>query len=131
MMQNCFMQKQIKLGKQPKFYKEPTDAEIESGGRTAAEIKARTHARIIGSRVLSVTVAASIGTAITTQEILSEGNISIINIIGNFGIPILINTAAELKTERQLRHMGQELIRVLSMLEDANETITSGTSELS
>jgi hypothetical protein len=121
------VKKQIYFGKRPKFYKDPTDAEIEAEGRLTAEIKARTRARVIGSRVLSATVAVSIGTAITTQELLTGSNINIINVLGNFGIPILINTAAELKTEGQLRHMGQELIRVLPALEELNSTKNSST----
>jgi hypothetical protein len=127
MMQNYFMQKQIKLGKRPKFYKEPKEAEIEAEGRTAAEIKARTRARIIGSRVLSATIAVSIGTAVTTQELWSRGDISIIDLLGNFGFPIIFNAVAEFKIEGQLRRMGQELIRVLPALDEENVAENSST----
>jgi len=107
------MRKQPEFGKRPRFYKKPTEYEIESVGVTAAEIRARTRARIIGSRVLSVAVATTVGTAITVADSLSGVKLSVPDIIVNFGIPAAINTAAQLKTENQLRHMGEEIIRVL------------------
>lgn len=87
--------------------------EIELEGRVTAEIRARTRARIIGSRVLSAATATTMGTALTVADGLSVEKLSVPEIIVNFGIPTAINTAAQIKTEHQLRHMGEELIRVL------------------
>ncbi len=106
------MIKQTRLEK-PRFYREPSESDIESMGVLAAEINARTRARIVGSRAISATVAIGTGTAITAYELLWGGDIEIVNLLGYFGSPILINTVAELKIEGQLRHMGEELIRIL------------------
>jgi hypothetical protein len=99
--------------KHPRFYKKPSESEIESEGKLTAEIMARTRARIIGSRVLSAVAVTGIGTLLTVQDAVSGKDLKAADLVGNFAFPIIINTAVELRIEKQLRNMGQELIRLL------------------
>ena len=90
----------------PWFYKEPSDSEKEVKGEVLARIDARVHARIIGSRVLSGTVALVTGGAISIYDVIGSSNITPISIAANFIPPLIINGIAQIKIESALRDIG-------------------------
>lgn len=99
--------------KRPRFFKEPTNEDIETNGWAVATVNARIRARIIGSRVMAGTVTLGIGTTLTAQELLTNTANKPVEFIANFVIPAIVNGVAEIKVERQLRRTAQEVGELL------------------
>lgn len=117
----CFVTGDKLLHNKPRFYKEPSQDDIEANGSEMATIHARARARIIGSRVLSATVAFGIGIAMTAQEYLANGKVEPADCIANFGLPAIFNGLAQIKVERQLNHTEQELAEILPDILDTRD----------
>jgi len=117
--------------KLPRFYKEPSDDDIEANGWAMANIHARMRARIVSSRLLATTVALGTGTAITAQELLTNNGAKPVNVIANFCIPAIINGLAEIKVERQLRHTEHEVAELLPDILNANNSVDNTPYPLS
>jgi hypothetical protein len=107
--------------KRPRFYKEPSEEDIEAKGRTLAEIHAGIRARIFGSRVLASTVALGTGTLISASELYSNKDLKPLDVICNFGIPIAFNLFAEIKVENNLRKTEREITKIIPKLIDTQE----------
>lgn len=117
--------------KLPRFYRKPSEADVERDGSTMAEIRAQIRARILGSRAVSAVVSVSIGTAITAQEYLVDNGMKPTDLLANFAIPALVNGIAQIKIEKQLRQTGQELETIVPAIIAASPkpTNTNGATE--
>lgn len=115
----------------PRFYRKPSEADVERDGSTMAEIRAQIRARILGSRAVSAVVSVSIGTAITAQEYLVDNGMKPTDLLANFAIPALVNGIAQIKIEKQLRQTGQELETIVPAIIAASPkpTNTNGATE--
>lgn len=105
----------------PRFFKEPSDEDIEANGWAMATVNARVRARIIGSRLMAGMVSLGIGTALTAQELLTNTANKPVDIIANFVIPAVINGVAEIKVERQLHRTAQEVGELLRDIPNIND----------
>lgn len=102
--------------KKPRFYREPTEEEIDRDGSEIAEIHSRIRARIIGSRVLAGLIVAGIGTVGTIVELKTQSDFKPVDLLYNFGVPALFNGLAQIKVEKNLHHVEGEIPDIISNL---------------
>lgn len=90
-------------GLSARFYRPPTNQEAEEHGPIIAEMRQRIRARKLGSRVVSATVAVSMGTLnVIAQELFISEGANQKTVIASFGIPAVIQSFVQLRSERTL-----------------------------
>jgi hypothetical protein len=111
------------------FYKPPTDADIDKYGSFVAKAMAKVAAERRSSRLFSIVAATATGMLITLTRAVESGTLTAGQVIPNFLAPIVINTVAQLRTERvQRRNLNR--LEVIAMSVKA-EAVTLKESESS
>ncbi len=108
----------------PRFYREPSSEDVETYGSFVADARARVRAERTSSRLFSAAMALTTGISITILEAATAGLQDYKKGLGNFVIPLVVNTVSEIRAERAqkrgLEHLGSA---ALGIKQEADQTI--------